>query len=130
MFYNIDSRGQCYKTFLVCDLHIFVLSSTVCRTRLEKLTSDKHSILLRIFVNYRQKSFITLTPGANVIKLFSVRDLQIFVLSPTVSWTRLEKLARDKHSVLLRKFVNYRQKSFITLTPGANVIKLFVSIIY
>jgi hypothetical protein len=26
--------------------------------------------------------------------------------------------------------VNYSEKSFVTLTPGANVIKLFLSIIY
>jgi len=31
--------------------------------------------------------------------------------------TRLEKLAEDKHSRLLHKFVNYGQKSFITLGP-------------
>jgi hypothetical protein len=30
----------------------------------------------------------------------------------------LEKLAKDKHSSLLRKFVNYGQKGFITLGPG------------
>ncbi len=29
--------------------------------------------------------------------------------------SRLEKLARDKHSSLLRKFVNYGQKIFYTL---------------
>jgi hypothetical protein len=27
-------------------------------------------------------------------------------------------LARDKHSSLLQKFINYGQKSFITLAPG------------
>ncbi len=70
MFYNIDSRGQCYKTLSVRDLQIFVLSSTVCCTRLEKLARDKHSILLRKLVNYKQKCFITSTPGANVKKLF------------------------------------------------------------
>ncbi len=31
----------------------------------------------------------------------------------------------DKHSSLLRKFVKYGQKSFITLGPGVKVIKLF-----
>jgi hypothetical protein len=31
--------------------------------------------------------------------------------------TRLEKLARDKHSSLLIKFGNYGQKSFIALGP-------------
>jgi hypothetical protein len=30
----------------------------------------------------------------------------------------MEGLARDKHSSLLWKFVNYGQKSFITLAPG------------
>ncbi len=28
---------------------------------------------------------------------------------------RLERLARDKHFSFLRKFLNYRQKSFVTL---------------
>jgi hypothetical protein len=32
--------------------------------------------------------------------------------------TWLEKLARDKHSSLLQKLVNYDRKSFITLGPG------------
>jgi hypothetical protein len=31
----------------------------------------------------------------------------------------LEKFVRDKHPSLLRKCVNYGQKSFITLAPGA-----------
>ncbi len=35
--------------------------------------------------------------------------------------TRLEKLARDKHSSLIKKSANYGQKSFITLGPGASV---------
>jgi hypothetical protein len=33
-------------------------------------------------------------------------------------YTRLEWLTMDKHSSLSRKLVNYREKSFITLTPG------------
>ncbi len=36
-------------------------------------------------------------------------------------WTRLEKHARDKRSSLLRKSVNYGQKSFITLAPDVSV---------
>jgi hypothetical protein len=39
--------------------------------------------------------------------------------------TRLEMLARDKHSSLLRKLVNSGQKSFIMLGPGLSFIKLF-----
>ncbi len=41
-------------------------------------------------------------------------------------YTRLERLAKDKHSSLLQKSVNYGQKSIITLAPGPKVIKLFV----
>jgi hypothetical protein len=33
-------------------------------------------------------------------------------------WIRLEKLARDKHSDLLRKLENYGQKSFIIFAPA------------
>ncbi len=58
--------GRCYKTFLSV---IFVLSKSVCQNRLEKLVArDKHSSLVRKYVNYRQKSFITLAPGPNVTK--------------------------------------------------------------
>jgi len=39
----------------------------------------------------------------------------------------LESLARANTS-LLQAFVNSGQKSFITLTPGPDVIKLFTSI--
>ncbi len=56
--------------------------------------------------------------GANVIKLFFVRDVRIFILNLSVCLTRLEKLTKDKHSSLLRRSVIYGQKSFITLGPG------------
>ncbi len=38
--------------------------------------------------------------------------------------TRLEKFARDKRFSLLRTFVNYVHKSFITLLPGKAVGRL------
>ncbi len=38
----------------------------MCQTKLEKHASEKHSSLLRKFVNYGQKSFITLAPGLRV----------------------------------------------------------------
>ncbi len=44
--------------------------------------------------------------------------------------TRLQKLAVDKHSSLLRKFVNDGHKSFVTFGPGACIIKLITAIIY
>jgi len=33
-------------------------------------------------------------------------------------WTRLERLARDKHSSLLQKYVNYGHKKFYNTGPG------------
>jgi hypothetical protein len=53
-----------------------------------------------------------------MLQNFLVRDLQIFVLSYSVCYTRLEKLTNDKHSSLLWKTIIYRQKSFIALGPG------------
>ncbi len=40
--------------------------------------------------------------------------------------TRLERLARDKHSSLLQKSVNYGQKSLITLAPVPSVISIVI----
>jgi hypothetical protein len=39
---------------------------------------------------------------------------------------RAENLARDKHSSLIQKFVNYGRKSFITLAPGVDSVKPFL----
>ncbi len=39
--------------------------------------------------------------------------------------SRLKRLARDKHSNLLRTFANYGPKNFMILDPGVNLIKLF-----
>ncbi len=52
---------------------IYVLSQSVCQTRLEKLTNDKHSSSLRKSVIYRQKKFYNIGPNSRgeVIKLFS-----------------------------------------------------------
>ncbi len=49
--------GQCYKTISVRDLWNFILSQNVCQTRLERVARDKHSSLLRTFVNYGRKKF-------------------------------------------------------------------------
>jgi hypothetical protein len=48
---------------------------SICKTRLEKFTKDKHSSLLRKSVIYGQKSFLTLGPGFIVLKsTFFVTD--------------------------------------------------------
>jgi hypothetical protein len=43
---------------------------------------------------------------------------------PTCIYARLERLARDKHSSLFRKLVDYVRKKFYNIGPGCNVIKL------
>ncbi len=83
-----ETRCQCYKTFfgpeftdfwtklepvLFVPGKLFQSSQTlksVCETRLEKLARHKKFSLLGEFLNYGQKSFITLGQGVNVIKLF------------------------------------------------------------
>ena len=41
-----------------------------------------------------------------------------------------KEIARYKHSNLFGLVISNREKRFITLTPGANVIKLFTSVSY
>jgi hypothetical protein len=41
----------------------------------------------------------------------------------------MKKLDRDKHSSSICQFISDEEKSFITLAPGVNVIKLFFSLI-
>jgi hypothetical protein len=85
-----------------------------CRNLLQIFKSRKCRNCSKLLAQY----FITLAFGANVIKPFLARNLRIFILSSNVCYTRLEKLATDKHSSLLRKVVHYGQKSFIALGPG------------
>jgi hypothetical protein len=87
------------------------------------LGRDQHSSLLQKFVHYGQKSFYNIGPGACTIKLITAViyrfSLKVRVLQSMVgpwpypqTFTRLEKLARDKHSSLLQKFVNYGRDKF------------------
>ncbi len=43
---------------------------------------------------------------------------------------RLERLDSNKFSRSFGTYVNYKEKSFITLTPVVNVIKLFTAVSY
>jgi hypothetical protein len=44
-------------------------------------------------------------------------------------YAKLERLARDKHSCLFQKFINYTMKRLITLRAGPSVIKLFTHVL-
>jgi hypothetical protein len=87
----------------------------------KRVAMDKHSSLFVRRFSKKEKNVIILTPGANPIKLFTVI---IYKFSPKRCFTRvgsgltrkhetkLVRLARDKCSSLLRKFVNYGRKKF------------------
>ena len=80
-----------------------------------------------------QKSLITLATGpkllakSNVFWLGQKAPPQVGAAERCFSWigscltckhyTRLERLARDKHSSLLRKSVNYGHKKFYNTSP-------------
>ncbi len=57
IYKTLGAWGQCYKTFSVSDLQIFLLSKSVCLTRPEKLSNDNHSSLLQKSLIYVKKSF-------------------------------------------------------------------------
>jgi hypothetical protein len=61
------------------------------------------------------KKLYNIGPWCQSYKTFFFRDLLIFVLSSSVCWTTLEKLARDKHSSLVRKSVKLRTKKFYNI---------------
>ncbi len=67
---ELTAWGECYRTLLSLIYKRFVLSQSVCQTRVEKFAWNKCSILLRKFVNYGRKKFITFTPGPKVITFF------------------------------------------------------------
>ncbi len=95
------SQAQCYKTFFVRNLRIFIISQSVC---------PRQVLLAQSNVCGNTRSL----PQSGVSKRCFIRVGSCLIFKHQ---TRLERLARDKHSSLLRKPVNYRQKSFIILGP-------------
>jgi hypothetical protein len=65
-------------------------------------------------ISYLVKCFYV-RPEANRVKYLSSAPLKG---RPHSHLTRLERLARDKHSSLLRKSVNYGRKKFYSTGPG------------
>jgi hypothetical protein len=75
------------------------------------------------------KSFVTLGPGANVIKLILsaiygfLYQARVFVILDWKSLPMTNTLTHNKHWQITNV------KSFVTLAPGHNVTKLFTSVI-
>ncbi len=112
MFYNSGPWAQCYKTFYDCNLLIFILSKSVCYNRLIKLAREKRSSQLQTFINYGHTQFFNCGPWIHVYETFYSRNLLIFILSQSVCYNRLIKLAREKRSSLLHPFINYCRIKF------------------
>jgi hypothetical protein len=79
-FHN-STRCHSYKTFFVRNFRIFVISYSVCPLQAFPAYSNKYSILVQKFVNYGQKSFITLAPGVGVIKRHRFSEISHSVCS-------------------------------------------------
>ncbi len=84
-------------------------------TRLEMLAKDEHSSLWRFVNNGRKKFYNIKTRGQSNKTSLSIAykfswQARVLVFS--------KPFAREKHSSLLQKVINYRQKSFITFCPG------------
>ncbi len=57
-----DSWGQCYKTFLVCNLQVFVMSWSVCPWQAFQVYSNKQCSLVQKSVNHRPIKFYNIGP--------------------------------------------------------------------
>jgi hypothetical protein len=91
---------------------------------LERLDRDKCSNLFGLVVSDKEKRFITLTPGGNVLKTFLLHSM-MFKTVMLVESMCMERLASIKCANLFGLVISDKEKSFITLIPGGNVIKLF-----
>jgi hypothetical protein len=78
--------------------------------------------------------FLALTRKPNKLEplfppsLSNQRKIKAYLLGMLLE--NVERLARDKRSSLFGLFINGEKEVFKTLTPGPNVIKLFLTVIY
>ncbi len=93
--------GQCYNTFSVCNLRIFMKSRCVCPWQTvpaqARIVGEARSLPQS---GATERWFTWVGSGLTCNH-----------------YTRMDRLARDKHSSLLRKFVNYGQKKFYNIGP-------------
>ncbi len=131
--HNIVTCGQCYETFYGRKFRLFWCSTLgqapglthKHQTRLERLAKDKHSTLFKKFVTYGRKKIHNIVTCGLCYKTFYGRKLPLFRCStlgqaPVLTHkhqTRLESLAKDKHSSLLQKIVTYDRKKFYKIVP-------------
>jgi hypothetical protein len=61
----------------------------------------------------KKKSVVNTVPGAVFRTLHFLCDFWMGEISFIVFYTRLERLARDKHSSLLRPFISYEENKVL-----------------
>ncbi len=93
--------AQCYKTFYVWNLRMFVISKIVCL--LQAFPANSNVCGWGQELTFESSTWKVLHSG----KLRLTHKQQ----------TRLDRLARDKHSSLLQTFVYTNIKGFIALGP-------------
>ncbi len=99
IFYSIGTRGQCYKTFYVRNLRIFVISQSVCPWQ--------------AFPAQSNVCLVKQTP--TLFKNLSYAPLQDNLLAFPTNNRLVWRAAKDKHSSLLGNFVNYGCKKFYSI---------------
>ncbi len=98
-FCNIDTRGQCYKTFYVRNLRIFVISQSVCPWQ---------AVPVQSIVCGQGMSL----PQNGVSERFFNRAGSCFTHKHQ---PKLKRTTMDKHFSLIWTFVNYRRKNFYNI---------------
>ncbi len=120
---NILGPKKFYK--LTPGVNVIKHSSSLQKMRPNKLEC------LYLAITFQSSLTLLETPGAYPRRKH-LKGLPIgFALAlPSNSKTRLEGVSRGKPSSYWASSSVMKEKSFITLTPGPNVIKLFRSVIY
>ncbi len=109
--------GMYHKTYYGRDESCSAISQCLCYCQSLFTGFSKHTSFVCYGMNYGCNKFYDTGPCGQCYKTFYSRNLRIFAQSQCVCQNRLEKLARDKHSSLVQKFVNYRQKMFYNIGP-------------
>ncbi len=77
-------------------------------TRLKRLSSDKHSSLLGVFVSYYENVTFRLLPqGPYSQHLIVILTYKWAQYARVLHYTMIKKLSGDKHASLLGAFVGY-----------------------
>ncbi len=95
--------AQCYTTFYGVNLRIFVISWSVCSCQAFPVSC----LWVRPGIQPRMKHLKGALPRQTLAFLTNIRQ----------GWKDYTGTYRDKHSSLLRKFINYCRKKFYNIRP-------------